>query len=104
MLGRPYNDRIWETLGGIYRDLKNPSNAIDCFKRSISVAEVVNPTIVAAIAKLYAESNQDQKHAVKWFQLFMNYDMRSEDDSEVAHIYLAQYYMARRDFVRTVSV
>lgn len=95
--------RIWQTLGSVYRGLKKPQNALDCYKRSLSGSEDVDASTLAAIAGVYAEMKGTQKHAVTWYRLFMDDGRGSEHDIEKACLYLAQYYMEQREFIKTVS-
>lgn len=94
--------RIWQTLGDVYRNIKKPSTALACYKRSLSASEVIAPGTLASIAKIYAGMKSNEKDAATWYQLFMEDGRGSEEDSEAACIYLAHYYMDQRDFKKTV--
>ena len=96
--------RIWQTLGDVYRNIQKPTTALACYKRSLSGSEVVAPGTLASIARIYAEMKSHEKDAATWYQLFMEDGRGSEEDSEAACIYLAQFYMDQKDFKKTVCL
>ncbi len=64
--------RIWQALGDIYKSLEKYTSALNCYKRSLTAGnELVDPTILALIAKIYFTMSGHEKETANWFQLFV---------------------------------
>lgn len=70
--------RIWQALGDVYRSISKNTAALSCYKRSLTGAEIVDPTTLASIGRIYSEMKNMRKDAATWFQLFLE-DGRGSD-------------------------
>ena len=62
--------RIWQALGDMFFGMSKIRSALSCYKRSLTGGEIVDPTTLASIGKIY--SKLKYKHdAAKWYQLFI---------------------------------
>jgi hypothetical protein len=62
--------RIWQALGDMFYGMSKPRAALSCYKRSLTGGEIIDPSTLSSIGKIYDKLNSKDE-AARWFQLFI---------------------------------